>query len=272
MLRLALDDERVALPDAERRAHDRVGVAGELVGGEQGRSSSSQAVSEALRAPPRPCRGPGSAGRGRRPIERLTSSLGERAGSRSGRAPRARLDQDPQRGRVESGSPDGAGHSSRMVLTGALPRSRRAPPGRTSLSARFSSRVSLRPHVRALYCYARLVDELGDAYDGDRLAALDELEQEVDADLRGRGDVAGAAERAADGPRVRPAARAVPAADRGEPDGPADRRVRDVGRPEAVLRPLGRPVRPARARRAAPARRPGARRCERLGLHRASSS
>ena len=37
----------------------------------------------------------------------------------------------------------------------------------------------LRPHVRALYCYARLVDELGDAYDGDRLAALDELEQEV---------------------------------------------------------------------------------------------
>src|SRR5690348_9895660 len=38
---------------------------------------------------------------------------------------------------------------------------------------------SLRPHVRALYCYARLVDELGDAYAGDRLAALDELEAEV---------------------------------------------------------------------------------------------
>ena len=37
----------------------------------------------------------------------------------------------------------------------------------------------LRPHVRALYCYARLVDELGDAYDGDRLAALDELESQV---------------------------------------------------------------------------------------------
>jgi squalene synthase HpnC len=37
----------------------------------------------------------------------------------------------------------------------------------------------LRPHVRALYCYARLVDELGDAYDGDRLAALDELEAQV---------------------------------------------------------------------------------------------
>src|SRR6184192_221810 len=44
---------------------------------------------------------------------------------------------------------------------------------------------SLRPHVRALYCYARLVDELGDAYDGDRLAALDELEREVDAAFAG---------------------------------------------------------------------------------------
>ena len=37
----------------------------------------------------------------------------------------------------------------------------------------------LRPHIRALYCYARLVDELGDAYEGDRLAALDELESQV---------------------------------------------------------------------------------------------
>jgi squalene synthase HpnC len=40
---------------------------------------------------------------------------------------------------------------------------------------------SQRPHIRALYCYARLVDELGDAYQGDRLAALDDLEMEVDA-------------------------------------------------------------------------------------------
>jgi len=44
---------------------------------------------------------------------------------------------------------------------------------------------ALRPHIRALYCYARLVDELGDAYDGDRLAALDELECEVDAAFAG---------------------------------------------------------------------------------------
>jgi len=45
---------------------------------------------------------------------------------------------------------------------------------------------SLRPHIRALYCYARLVDELGDAYEGDRLEALDELEGEVDAAFAGQ--------------------------------------------------------------------------------------
>ena len=38
---------------------------------------------------------------------------------------------------------------------------------------------ALRPHIRALYCYARLVDELGDSYDGNRLVALDELESQV---------------------------------------------------------------------------------------------
>ncbi|MGH2936292.1 MAG: squalene/phytoene synthase family protein, partial [Gaiellaceae bacterium] len=43
----------------------------------------------------------------------------------------------------------------------------------------------LRGHVRALYCYARLVDELGDAYPGDRLAALDELEREVELAFTG---------------------------------------------------------------------------------------
>src|SRR5262249_23597329 len=45
---------------------------------------------------------------------------------------------------------------------------------------------SLRPHIRALYCYARLVDELGDAYDGDRLAALDELGGEGGAAFAGQ--------------------------------------------------------------------------------------
>jgi len=45
---------------------------------------------------------------------------------------------------------------------------------------------ALRPHIRALYCYARFVDEVGDSFDGDRLAALDELEAEVGAAFEGR--------------------------------------------------------------------------------------
>jgi squalene synthase HpnC len=47
----------------------------------------------------------------------------------------------------------------------------------------------LRPHIRALYAYARLVDILGDELDGGpsaRLAALDELEREVDAAFAGQ--------------------------------------------------------------------------------------
>ena len=39
----------------------------------------------------------------------------------------------------------------------------------------------LRPHLRALYGFARLVDILGDEVEGDRLAALDDLERELDA-------------------------------------------------------------------------------------------
>jgi squalene synthase HpnC len=38
-----------------------------------------------------------------------------------------------------------------------------------------------RPHLRAIYGFARLVDILGDEWEGDRLAALDELEAQVDA-------------------------------------------------------------------------------------------
>lgn len=40
---------------------------------------------------------------------------------------------------------------------------------------------SLRPHLRAVYGFARLVDILGDELEGDSLAALDELEREVEA-------------------------------------------------------------------------------------------
>src|SRR6476646_3307858 len=37
-----------------------------------------------------------------------------------------------------------------------------------------------RPHMRAIYGFARLVDLLGDDWEGDRLAALDELERQLD--------------------------------------------------------------------------------------------
>jgi squalene synthase HpnC len=39
----------------------------------------------------------------------------------------------------------------------------------------------LRPHLRAVYGFARLVDILGDEIEVDRLAALDDLERELDA-------------------------------------------------------------------------------------------
>ena len=39
----------------------------------------------------------------------------------------------------------------------------------------------LRPHLRAVYGFARLVDMLGDELAGDRAAALDELERELEA-------------------------------------------------------------------------------------------
>src|SRR2546421_12210523 len=44
---------------------------------------------------------------------------------------------------------------------------------------------AVRPHLRAIYGFARLVDILGDEYQGDRLAVLDELEREVDACYEG---------------------------------------------------------------------------------------
>ena len=69
------------------------------------------------------------------------------------------------------------------------------PPGLDDVAARAAGENfpvgsvlfprTLRPHIRALYCYARLVDELGDSYDGDRLAALDELESQVSLTFEG---------------------------------------------------------------------------------------
>src|SRR5262249_13419415 len=120
----------------------------------------------------------------------------------------------------------------------------------------------LRPHLRAVYGFARLVDILGDEVEGDRLAALDELELELDACYGGGARVAGHARPPAGDPRGRAPARALCAADRGEPDGPAHLRVRVVVGFALLLRALCRSRRQARARAAAPRARRRARRRE----------
>jgi squalene synthase HpnC len=61
----------------------------------------------------------------------------------------------------------------------------RRAQGENFLVASFLFPRVLRPHIRALYCYARLVDMLGDEFEGDRLAALEELEREVEACYQG---------------------------------------------------------------------------------------
>lgn len=48
---------------------------------------------------------------------------------------------------------------------------------------------TLRDRLRAIYGYARFVDQLGDAYDGDRLGALEWVEGEVDRGLSGAAPV-----------------------------------------------------------------------------------
>jgi squalene synthase HpnC len=65
-----------------------------------------------------------------------------------------------------------------------------APPGDNQIQARaagenfpVASRLlpgRVRDHLLAVYGFCRLADELGDAHDGDRLAALDWLEAELD--------------------------------------------------------------------------------------------
>ena len=46
----------------------------------------------------------------------------------------------------------------------------------------------LRSHLLAIYGFARLADELGDSAPGDRLAALDWLEAELDRAFAGRAE------------------------------------------------------------------------------------
>ena len=99
VLGLAVDDERVALPDAERGPHDRVGVARERRGWEErfvARSGSrferlrDRVVDEEVAVEARDLEG--AAG--------LEAGRGETEAAAVGH-PRARLDQHAERGRVD---------------------------------------------------------------------------------------------------------------------------------------------------------------------------
>src|SRR3954454_24097018 len=116
---------------------------------------------------------------------------------------------------------------------------------------------ALRPHLRAIYGFARLVDIVGDEVAGDRLPLLGELEGELAARFHRGAEGGGVGPPTAVYPCLPAAAGAVPAPDRGQSDGSARDGLRDLGRPEALLRPLRRPGRAAGARRDRPRRRRG---------------
>ena len=121
-----------------------------------------------------------------------------------------------------------------------------------------------RPHLRALYGFARLVDNLGDEAEGDRVGAAGRARAGARRPAADRGH----APAARDDRGARPPARALPPADRGEPHRPDARPLRDLGGRARVLHVLGRPGRTSRARDLRARGRAGARGDERLGLHR----
>ena len=125
----------------------------------------------------------------------------------------------------------------------------------------------------AIYGFARLVDELGDEYAGDRARRARRARGRARPRLRRRAPrhpVLRALP--ADGPRVRHPARAVRPADRGEPAGPGASALRDLRGARRLLRPVGEPGRRARAARASARRRPSGSRCRTTSARRCSWS
>ena len=115
-------------------------------------------------------------------------------------------------------------------------------PGRRTFRWRCGScQRDVRTHLQAIYGFARLTDDLGDegsATPDERLAALDRLDADLDRvfDPAANGAVDPVLERlAATVQRVLTAGGTPPAADRGEPDRPAHRTLRDLGRAAGVL-------------------------------------
>ena len=89
--------------------------------------------------------------------------------------------------------------------------------------------AALRARLLSIYGFARLVDELGDEEPGDRLAALDWLEAELDRAFAGTAEHPLMAALTPTISDCRPPARAVRAADRGQPRRPARLELRDLG-------------------------------------------
>ena len=107
--------------------------------------------------------------------------------------------------------------------------------------------AAARRHLLAIYGYARLVDQIGDAVAGDRLALLDGFELDLDRIFTG-GEPSHPVLRRLE-PTVHelglprePFARLIEANRRDQEDG----RLRDLRRPARLLRPLGEPGRRAR--------------------------
>ncbi len=69
---------------------------------------------------------------------------------------------------------------------------------------------AIRHHLLAIYGFARLVDDMGDEAEGDRLAQLDWAEDELASAAAGTADASGVPDARADDRRTRAAARTVP--------------------------------------------------------------
>ena len=143
------------------------------------------------------------------------------------------------------------------------PASTRGPPGRTSRSPRSSRRARPAPHLRAIYGFARLVDNLGDEAPGDR-TRCSTSSSASSTGRRAPRSCAGCTRRS------RPArcrssrfAACIQANRIDQVQAP----LRDVGGRARVLHVLGRAGRPPRARDLRPGGRARARGDERRRLH-----
>ena len=114
--------------------------------------------------------------------------------------------------------------------------------------------AALRSDLMSLYGWARLVDQLGDDYPGDRLGALDEVEDQLQAALGARQTRLWKRDpppRGADGrdsPAVGVAHGAAVRPRPGQPARPDRFQVRNLCRSRRLLPPVGQPGRADRAR------------------------